>query len=428
MYTSTKLASGAELISIPLTGSQTTTVLAMIATGSKYETREQSGLSHFLEHMFFKGTTKRPTAHALSSELDKIGAEFNAFTSKEYTGYYVKVASQHMDTAIDVVSDMLANPLLDAEEIKRESGVIIEEVNMYLDNPMWYIEDLFEELLYGDTPAGWSTIGTKDNIKAFTREDFVNYYQSQYVPTNSIIIVAGALPSDPEAWVAKYFNATSDQTAKAKLVTTESQSSPASRLHYKKTDQSHLSLGVRTFAYGHADAPILKLISLALGGSMSSRLFINLRERNGLAYYVRTNSEAYTDTGYLSTQAGVPVDKLEDAVKIIINEYSRLTTELISDEELSKLKGLIHGKIPLSLEGSDDNAQWYASQAVTLKQQASAKSPKTPEEFLAAIDQVTAADIQRVAAEIFRTDKLNLAVIGPYDNIDNLQSLLTINN
>lgn len=426
MFTHSKLDSGLSLITAPIEGSKTTTVLAMIATGSKYETREQSGLSHFLEHMFFKGTTKRPNAHAISSELDKIGAEFNAFTSKEYTGYYVKVASDNMDTAIDVVSDMLNNPLLDGEEIKRESGVIVEEVNMYLDNPMWFIEDLFEDLLYGDTPAGWSTIGTKENIKGFTREDFVNYYQSQYVPGNSIVIIAGQVPANPEAWVTKYFNTANDKSAKAKLATTENQKLPASKLHYKKTDQSHLSLGVRTFAYGHPDAPILKLISLALGGSMSSRLFINLRERNGLAYYVRTGAESYTDTGYLTTQAGVPVDKLEDAVKIIINEYSKLTSELIADEELAKLKGLIHGKLPLSLEGSDDTAQWYASQAVTLKQQNSDKALKTPEEFLAAIDKVTAEDIQRLAKEIFKTETLNLAIIGPYENIDNLKPLLEI--
>lgn len=426
MYNYTTLPSGLSLITIPLTGSQTTTVLAMIATGSKYETREQSGLSHFLEHMFFKGTTRRPNAHALSSELDKIGAEFNAFTGKEYTGYYVKVANDHLTTAIDVVSDMLQNPLLDAEEIQRESGVIIEEVNMYQDNPMWFIEDLYEELLYGDTPAGWSTIGTKDNIRAFTRADFVNYYQSQYVPTNSVVIIAGQIPADAATWVSQYFTDTNSAKAQSKLATLEAQNAPASKLHYKKTDQSHLSLGVRTFPHGHPDAPILKLISLALGGSMSSRLFINLRERNGLAYYVRTGGDSYTDTGYLTTQAGVPVDKLERAIQIIISEYQRLTTELISDEELTKLKGLIHGKLPISLEGSDDQAQWYANQAITIKQQASDQNPKTPEQFLAAIDQVNAADIQRLAKEIFRTDNLNLAVIGPYENLDSINPLLKI--
>jgi predicted Zn-dependent peptidase len=271
MFTNSKLPSGLSLITDPIEGSKTTTVLAMIATGSKYETREQSGLSHFLEHMFFKGTTKRPNAHAISSELDKIGAEFNAFTSKEYTGYYVKVASDNMDTAIDVVSDMLNNPLLDGEEIKRESGVIVEEVNMYLDNPMWFIEDLFEDLLYGDTPAGWSTIGTKENIKGFTREDFVNYYQSQYVPGNSIVIIAGQVPANPEAWVTKYFNTANDKSAKAKLATTENQTTPASRLHYKKTDQSHLSLGVRTFA---CHVLLSSSHHLALGGSMTHAFLI----------------------------------------------------------------------------------------------------------------------------------------------------------
>jgi len=427
MYTQSKLPNGMTLISAPIDGSKTTTVLVMVATGSKYETRDNSGISHFLEHMFFKGTTKRPSSHAISSELDKIGAEFNAFTSKEYTGYYVKAASEHSDLAIDVVSDMLNNPLLEEEEIKRESGVIIEELNMYQDNPMWLIEDIFEELLYADTPAGWSTIGTKETIRSFTRQNFTDYYQSQYIPTNSIVIISGKVPDYCQAWVEKYFNTTGEHQKQEKLLTTENQSSPASKLHYKKTDQSHLSLGVRTFAYGHQEEAVLKLIGLALGGSMSSRLFINLRERNGLAYYVRTGLESYTDTGYLTTQAGVPVDKLEEALKIIINEYEKLTTDLLSDEELIKIKGLIHGKLPLSLEGSDDNAQWYARQAVTLKQQSSPRRDLlTPEEFLKTIDNVTAEDIRKLASQIFTTNNLNLAIIGPYENIDNLTTLLEI--
>ncbi len=427
MFTNSKLPNGLTLITAPIEGSKTTTVLVMFATGSKYETRQNSGISHFLEHMFFKGTTNRPSSHAISSELDKIGAEFNAFTSKEYTGYYVKSASEHMTTAIDVVSDMLKNSLFAEEEIKRESGVIVEELNMYQDNPMWLIEDIFEDLLYGDTPAGWSTIGRKETIKSFTRKDFVEYFSSQYIPSNSIVIISGQVPDNCEEWVTKYLGANNENQKQTKLTTIENQTAPASKLHYKKTDQSHLSFGVRTFAYGNEDEIVLKLLSLTLGGSMSSRLFINLRERNGLAYYVRTGTESYTDTGYLTTQAGVPVDKLEEAVKIIVAEYSKLTTELMSDEELNKIKGLIHGKLPLSLEGSDDNAQWYAQQIVILKQQTNPKRDvRTPEEFLTAIDKVTAEDIQRLAQKIFQTNNLNLAIIGPYENIDNIIPLLEI--
>ncbi len=427
MYQPTNLPSGLGLITAPIDGAKTTAVLLLVATGSKYESRAQNGLSHFLEHMFFKGTTKRPTALALSSELDALGAEYNAFTSKEYTGYWIKVAGNEAPRALEIVGDMLSDPLLSEEEIAREKGVIIEEINMYLDNPMWYIEDVWEELLYGDTPAGRPTIGIKDNIKSWTRADFLDYYSRQYGAKTSYLIVAGQIPANLTELTNQHFGNLKNGAWQEKLAVSETQTAPALKLFAKSTDQAHLALGVRSQAYGHADEFILKIISLLLGGSMSSRLFINLRERNGLAYYVRTSQESYTDCGYLVTNAGVPVDKLTEAITIIINEYQRLKTELVSDEELDKVKSMLAGKLPLTLEGADDVAQWYGRQLILLKQQNKSGEPAlTPEEFIAKIQAISAADIQRVAQEIFTDAKLNLAIISPETDEAKFRDLLKL--
>ena len=302
MYKVTKLKNGLRLITAPMKGTKTATVLVMVGTGSKYENKNISGVSHFLEHLFFKGTKKRPNTLAISMELDAIGAEFNAFTGKEYTGYYVKSDTTKIEIALDVVSDMLLNSKFDAREMEREKGVIIEELNMYLDNPLMYIEDVFERCLYGNTPAGRDTIGTKETISSFKRQDLVNYLNSQYSTNNTTVLLTGNFGSQVKMTklVEKYFANPKfnkrGQKFKEKQAVKENQNKPQALTHYKKTDQAHISLGVRTNRYGSKDSHIIRLLSVILGGSMSSRLFINLRERQGLAYYVRTSTESYSET------------------------------------------------------------------------------------------------------------------------------------
>ncbi len=398
-------------ITIPVQGTKTATILVIVGTGSKYENRENNGISHFLEHMFFKGTIKRPNTLALSSELDSMGAEFNAFTSKEYTGYWIKADAEKISQAAEIVSDMFLNSKLDSAEIEREKGVIIEELNMYRDNPMHYIEDLFEELLYGDTPAGWDTIGTKENILKFKRDDFVNYLKSQYGSGNSIICMAGKVNKGIEKILNKHFSKINKSDFKDKEKVIESQKVPASKVYYKKTDQAHLSLGVRAFGVGHKDEHIARFISILLGGSMSSRLFIELRERKGLAYYVKTGAEFYTDSGYLTTQAGVPIDKAKESVGIILKEYKKLKTDLVPAKELKKIKDLFKGRLALQLEVSDDVATWYARQIVLRNK------ILTPEQYIKKMQSVTSAQIKKVAEEIFVNEKLNFAIIGPYHEL-----------
>ncbi len=400
------LSNKIPLITIPVKGARTVTALIMIKTGSKYETRANNGLSHFLEHMFFKGTKRRPDTLALSSELDSLGGEYNAFTAKEFTGYWVKVAAPKLTEALDIVSDMLLNSKFESAEIEREKGVIIEELNMYEDNPLMHVEDIFETCLYGDAPAGWETIGTKENIHRFKRSDFLRYFQAQYGTKSIYIIIAGGFKEADKKAVARLFATVPKNKWGDKLVVKEVQKGPRLKIVNKKIDQVNLSLGVRTVAIGHPEEFKIKLLSIILGGSMSSRLFINLRAKNGLAYYVRTASEFYSDSGYLTTQAGVPKDKTLTAIKIILSEYQRLTSELVGISELKRAKDLLAGKSLLQMEATDNLATWYARQAILRRQII------TPGEFLKIMNKITPSDLQQTARKIFVNHNLNLAVIG----------------
>lgn len=409
-YNINKLSNKLAYITAPMTGTQTVTVLLVVKTGSKYENIKESGLSHFLEHMFFKGTSKRPSALALASELDSVGGEYNAFTSKEYTGYWIKVSSDKTATALELVSDMLLGSKFEAAEIEREKGVIIEELNMYEDNPLLKIEDLFENCLYGDTPAGRDIIGTISNIKAFKRQDFINYFNRQYGTKSATLIVAGNLPKNTNNLVKKYFSAFTKNAWKDKVKVKESQKTPAILVANKKTDQITLSLGVRTASTGDRDEFIVRVLAIILGGSMSSRLFSEIRERRGLAYTVRTGTELFSDTGYLTTTAGIKLGHEEETVNLIIEAYKRMTQELVSDEELTRAKDMLRGRLAISLEASDDLANWYGRQAIYRKKYL------TPADYTLAISKITSADIRRVAKKIFVEHNLNLALIGLINN------------
>ncbi|MCK9439011.1 MAG: pitrilysin family protein [Patescibacteria group bacterium] len=395
----------AFLFKIP--SSKSVTTLVMFKTGSKYENLKNSGLSHFLEHMFFKGTEKRPTTRDISGELDSIGAEFNAFTGKEYTGYYIKSQKAKVDIALDVLSDMLINSKFEQEEIDRERGVIVEELNMYEDNPLMHIEDVFESCLYGNTPAGWETIGFKKNILNLNRQDFLNYYNSQYGANGSAIFVAGNFSEEKiKKSLEKKFGNFKKNKYKNKIKVIEKQKTPNLKIKNKKTDQITLSLGFRAFPAGHKDERILKLLSVILGGSMSSRLFIGLRERRGLAYYVRSGVELYSDCGYISVQAGIPKNKLEESIKVILSEYKKLKNDLVSSEELKKAKDLFAGRLIVGMEGTDDFTNWYGHQFPFSNKFLS------PDEVLKKVEKVSSKDIKRVANNLFMNNKLNLAIIG----------------
>jgi predicted Zn-dependent peptidase len=421
MFKKTTLKNGLRLITVPMENTKAVTILIMVKTGSKYETKEINGISHFLEHMFFKGTKKRPTTLEITETIDRVGGTYNAFTGKEYTGYWVKVDAKYLDLALDWVSDVFLNHKIEEKEIEKEKGVIIEEFNMYLDTPMTYIGDVWEMLLYGDQPAGWLTIGTKANVLRFKRKNFLEYIRNHYSSKNTVVCLAGNIKADSiENKINKYFKNIRTTNPKPKLEVIESQSVPQSLIYTKETDQTHLALGVRGYDLSNPKRFAQIILAKALGGFMSSRLFISVREKRGLAYYVKTYSESTTDTGYLATFAGVDNRNVEKAIKLILEEYKSLRDKKITKAELHKAKENLKGTLTLSLESSDSQASYYTGQEVLTKEIVS------PEQQFKRIDKVTPDQVQAVAKEIFRPEKLNLALIGPFKDEDKFKKLLKL--
>ncbi|MEK7180704.1 MAG: pitrilysin family protein [Patescibacteria group bacterium] len=414
------LPTGLKIITILLTDTPTVTVLVMVEAGSKYETKEINGLSHFLEHMCFKGTEKRPTAFSISRELDSLGAQSNAFTSQEFTGYYAKSHKKHLEKLLDVISDIYLNQKFDEKEIDKEKGVVIEEIHMYQDLPQKHVFDIFSSLLYGDQPAGWPITGPKENIKSLSREDFLRYRNAHYVAEATTVIVSGSIDQAfVEEQVEKLFSSISTKEKGIKLSVIEKQESPKILIEGKATDQTHLVLGVRTYPVGHKNMPALKVMSAILGGGMSSRLFQKLREEMGVTYYVRAESDLYTDHGYLAISAGVPKDRVVEVVHAIVSELTRFIKEPVSSSELEKVKDYLIGTMYLELESSDALAEFYGYQSVL------AQPLKTPDEFAEKIKAVTAEDISIVAQEIFTDSKLNLAIVGDIKKSQPLKDALS---
>ena len=396
------------------------TVFVVVETGSKYETKEINGISHFLEHMVFKGTPKRPHASAIARELDGLGSDYNAFTGDEYTGYYAKVDRRHLDTALDIISDMYLNPLLPENEIKKEKGVIIEEIRMYKDQPKRQVSDAMGELLYGDQPAGRSITGPEENIRKFDRSTFLSYRAEHYVASATTVIVSGSVnEKEVVKKVEKLFKDIPMTPKAGKLAVKESQTKPALKVVHKETDQTHLIIGLRTFAGGDKRARAMRVLSAILGGSMSSRLFSKMRDELGICYYVYSSHSTWTDHGFLGISAGVDTTRVDLAITTILAEIKRFTTELVTSEELKRAKDYIAGTMMLGLETSDSQAEFAGFQEILLKK------IKTPEEIIKEIKKVTAKDIRDLAETFFSDKGLNLAIIGPYKDAPRFEKLLT---
>ena len=410
MYKKSKLKNGVRIITAPLKGTNTVTVLVMVNTGSKNENAKNRGISHFLEHMFFKGTEKRPTKLDISKELDKVGGAFNAFTGKEHTGFWAKVDNEHCDLALDVISDMLLNSKFLIKDIDKERGTVIEELNMFLDNPMMRIPFLFEEVLYPNHPMGWDIGGTKKTMNSVKRKDFIDYYKKHYNSDNTIVAIAGNFDEkEIKNKIKKYFTSSGKNKSRKQTKAYDKQSKPEVLLKYKETDQTHLCLGVRGYNTSHRDKYALSILSVILGGNMSARLYTSIVEK-GWAYYIYTSPESYKDVGYFAAQSGVNNKKCLEAIKIILDEFKKAKEEKISAEEIKRAKDYIKGRTNIALESSDAVASFVANQEIDTGK------ILTPEEKFAKIDKVTADDLQRVANDIFVDSKLNLALIGPFKN------------
>jgi len=411
---------GLRLVTVPMKNTKAVTILVLVGTGSKYEIKEINGISHFLEHMFFKGTKKRPNTLKLIEPLDKIGGIYNAFTDQEKTGYWAKVDNKYLNIALDWVSDIYLNSKIEQKEIDLEKGTIIEEINMYLDDPKRYIGEIFDKLLYKDQPAGWSITGKKEIVVNLKRKQFMNYIKNHYSSYNTVIIISGNIKTDLKSKVQKYFKNINNNKPKDKKTVIEKQSKPEILIHYKKTQQTHLCLGVRGYNLFHKDKYVLDVLKIILGGGMSSRMWTSIRERKGLAYYVWVENHKDLDTGVFITQAGINNQKVEKAIKIILQEYRKIKDKKINSKELKKAKEYIKGKSVLSMESSDAQAYFYGNQELF------ENNILTLKEKFAKIEKVTISDIQRVARNIFKPEKLNLALIGPFKDKKRFEKLLRI--
>lgn len=413
------LPGGLRLITKKLANTQSVTVLILTGAGSRYETKKLNGLSHFLEHMFFKGAKKYKTAKDVSGAIDSVGGDFNAFTGKEYVGYYVKMAAKHVDVALDVLSDMLVHSRFDTHEIDKERGVIMEEYNMYQDTPMYQVGWDFERLIYGDQPMGWDQVGTKELINTVTREDFVKYKKDLYTPENIVVSIAGNVSHEdmvPE--VKKYFKFEDGKKAYAYAPLLANKSKERVFLQHKKTEQAHVVAGFAAYPEEHKDHYVEKVLAVILGGNMSSRMFLSVREAKGLAYYVNTSTDDYLDSGIISTRAGVDVKRIKLAISAIVEEYKKIRGEVVPKEELVKAKEYLKGKLVLRLEDSEEYAHLIG------KNELLHGKMEAPEKIMEEIDKVTAKDVARVSEDLFRPANLRLAAIGPYEDKAEFERLL----
>ena len=396
------------------------TVLVLCNTGSRFEKPREEGVAHFFEHMVFKGTKSYPSAQILATAIDSIGADFNAFTSKEYTGYYVKASSSHVGVALDVVSDMLLCPLLKQEDIDREKGVIIEEINMYEDMPMHQVDNIFERMVFEGSALAHDVLGSKETVNALEASNFKRFLQQWYGLGNMILVLAG----DPAVIESK---ATSTLVLEAFSKETGARATNKYDVHaqfnkkgpwsphklavtYKKTEQAHLVLGWPSIARSDEKKHLLSLANVILGGNMSSRLFTEVREQRGLCYYVRSSADFYHDTGVFGASAGVTPARIFEAVEVIKAEFEDIASgkRPFTQQELDTAKEYLIGSMTLGFEDSKSVAQYYGLRQLLTNE------AEDPEVVIAKIRAAKLEEINDLVAATIKPSAMRLAVIGPY--------------
>ena len=420
MYVVDKLPSGLRVLTAPIPGGTSSiTVMVFAKAGSRYEKDSERGMSHFLEHMFFKGGKKYRDTKAVSMAIDGVGGDFNAFTGKEYAGYYVKIAGRHVDLACDVLSDMLLHASFPNEEIEKERGVIMEEERMYQDTPMYRAGWDFEELIFGDHPLGWDTIGKEEVIRSVQQKDFQKHKDALYGPENLVLAFAGNIePAQAKKLAEKYFGDLGGKSKKSEFLPLTEYGKDEVFLRTKNTEQAHLVLGVPSVPSLHEDHFAAKLLAVVLGGNMSSRMFLRIREARGLCYYISTDIDSYLDAGSLSTRAGVDQSRLHEAIEAIAHEYVVCTKEGIHQDELSRAKEYLKGKISLSMEDSEDRAHFYGKQELLYPE------VRDLDEYFRAIDKVTKDQVDALGKRLLVPDEFRLVVIGREDKKTSLAKLL----
>lgn len=409
MYQIYKLPNGANIILVPQHDTKSLTTLIMYPVGSRYEPEKMSGVSHYIEHMMFKGTKKRKTAQVLTREIDRLGAEYNAFTSKEYTGYYIKADASFAEISLDILSDMLFHSVFDPKECEKEKGPIIEELRMYQDNPLMNIDTIFEKTLYRGA-LGRDIGGTPTHVSSYERNHVLAFRNTYYAASNMTVVLAGAVDDRVRSMVTSFIGSGSKlpqpRNKYTPAILQSAKKEDRLMIQKKQTDQVQLMLGFPAFAYGDPKNPATSVLTTILGGSMSSRLFEVIREKHGLAYTVRAGAEQYRDTGYVYVRAGLEPKNVNKAIGLIEKELHKMVEKSVTKRELADAKTHIRGGLTLRMEDSSAQAHWYANGALFHKK------IRTPEQYLKRIEHVTADHIQRVAKQIFKIHHMRLALIG----------------
>lgn len=413
------LLNGLKVVLVEMPTSPTTTIQVLVETGSKYETKKEAGLSHFLEHMCFKGTKRRPSALAVSKALDDLGAISNAFTSTEVTAYWAKASFEHSLKMLDIISDLYINPIFKKEDLEKEKGVITEEINMYEDQPRSIAWKVFNQAMHGNQPAGLPVIGNKKSVNSFKIKDFYNYRSKHYVLGATTVVVAGHINRKQVLETIKNgFSKISRSKKQGKKKTKIVSSDPRVVHQYKDTDQAHIILGLRSFPYGDKRNLVLGVMEGVLSSGMSSRLFHKLREELGICYYVRANNYISTDHGEFCVASGVDPKRIDHAVKAIMDEFRHLKKDLVPSEELKKAKTSLISKMRMALETSDNVLEHFAERSIFYK------DLKNPKELEREILSVTSKDIQTLAKSFFKDKDLLLAVVSKNADRSKLQKLL----
>lgn len=403
-------------------GAESATVLLLVGAGSRYENTRNNGIAHFFEHMAFKGSKKYADSFTISSTIDGMGGVFNAFTSKDHTGYWIKGTADKTGLMLDVLADMISSAKLEDNEIEKEKGVIIEEINMYEDMPQHKVSQVYDAILYPNHSLGMDIAGTHETVKSFGRQDFVNYIQKLYHPDNAVLVVSGGIGKEVERIrdeVAKTFGQWDTGSGVLRQYDFDNyqgaQSKKVSKIHKKNTEQAHFVMGYTT-DYGFLDERKYPLAVLAaiLGGGMSSRLFVEIREKRGLCYYVHTSRDMYAETGSLVTSAGVRCDSkvVNEALKVIVEQHEMIASGKETDKlqtEIQRVKEMLKGRLLLSLEDSQSVAGFYGNKLLL------EGSYLEPQKVIKLLDEVTIEDVISEAKSIVIDDRLRLAVIGPFE-------------
>lgn len=409
MFSTYTLPNALRLVVSPVPTVGSVTVLVLVKAGSRYEHAANNGIAHFLEHMFFKGAKKYVTAKEVAMAVDDIGGVSNAFTDKEYVGYYIRVASEYVETAFDILSDMLLESTFPSEEIDKERNVILEEMHMYQDAPAQQIFWNFEKHILGNQPLGWDEIGTKACLDSISQQDFFAYKKKFYTPDRMVISVAGNItPKYAKDLTEKYFGGMQD-TAQASFTPFIQNTTPSLHVQHKDTDQAHVMLGYFGLPMAHPLRTAQKVLTTIVGGNSSSRMFQELREERGLCYYVHTGSSSYHDTGTLYAKAGIALQRIEEALPALVTEMKKATKAMsFTQEELTRAKNYMKGTLALSMEDTESVAHFMGKEWL-LKDEIN-----TFEDVKERIDACTLADIAEVAS-MLASQKLYASIIGPYE-------------